>query len=300
MVAEQRLFMRIRYEARLVLRLPRMRAFLLLMVGLAACGGAADRVSIRGDFADSASAPAVVRAVEAAREAEVKGGAFELGGLSAGPATLRLVRGADSAGTLALDNAPAGTRVVLHGLRTDARSGRAFPRSVELTGVDVLQVNGVRMANDAALPAAVDAHGAILALTAERDALLVRPDDAALPDLRVVVGLATETVTPEGARVDAASLARGDSVRVKGRADHGFVVAERLTVPRRVAVDAPPPPERVAEPPGPRASPGPAPVAAAARTPVVAVPRVRIALPRVLRGRGRGRGGGHGRGRGKG
>jgi hypothetical protein len=285
-------------EARLVRRPSRMRAFLLLLtVGLAACGGAADRVSIRGDFADSASAPEVVRAVEAAREAEVKGGTFALGGLSAGPATLRLVRGADSAGTLALDNAPAGARVVLHGLRTDARSGRAFPRSVELTGVDVLQVNGVRMANDAALPAEVDAHGAILALTAERDALLVRPDDAALPDLRVVVGLATETVTPEGAPVDAASLARGDSVRVKGRSDHGFVVAERLTVARRVAVDAPPPPERVAEPTAPRTSPEPAP---AARTPVVAAPRVRIAVPRVLRGHGRGRGGGGGHGRGKG
>src|SRR3954449_8491893 len=269
-----------------------MRAFLLLMVGLAACGGAADRVSIRGDFADSASAPEVVRAVEAAREAEVKGGAFELGGLTAGPATLRLVRGAGSAGTLALDNAPAGTSVMLHGLRTDARSGRAFPRSVELTGVDVLQVNGVRMANDVALPAQVDAHGAILALTAERDALLFRPDDAALPDLRVVVGLATETVTPQGAPVDVASLARGDSVRVKGRADHVFVVAERLTVSRRVALNAAPSPERVAGPAAPRASTEPAPAAPA---PVAAAPRVRAFAPWVLRGRGRGRGGGHGR-----
>jgi len=280
-----------------VRRASRMRAFLLLMVGLAACGGAADRVSIRGDFADSASAPEVVRAVEAAREAEVKGGAFELGGLTAGPATLRLVRGAGSAGTLALDNAPAGTSVMLHGLRTDARSGRAFPRSVELTGVDVLQVNGVRMANDVALPAQVDAHGAILALTAERDALLFRPDDAALPDLRVVVGLATETVTPQGAPVDVASLARGDSVRVKGRADHGFVVAERLTVSRRVALNAAPSPERVAGPAAPRASTEPAPAAPA---PVAAAPRVRAFAPWVLRGRGRGRGGGHGRGRGKG
>jgi hypothetical protein len=89
------------------------------------------------------------------------------------------------------------------------------------------------MANDGALPAEVDAHGAILALTDEHDAILFRPDDASLPDLRVVVGLGTETVTPDGDPVDLASLARGDSIRVKGRADHGFVVAERLTVPRR-------------------------------------------------------------------
>jgi hypothetical protein len=270
------------------------------MIGLSACDGGADRVSIRGDFADSATAATAVRAVEAEREAEVKGGAFELRDLSAGPATLRLVRGADSAGTLALDNAPAGAAVVLHGLRTDARSGRAFPRAVELTGAELLLVNGVRMASDAALPGEVDAPGAILALTDEHDAVLFRPDDASLPDLRVVVGLGTETVTADGDPVDLASLARGDSIRVKGRADHGFVVAERLTVPRRVAMDAAPPTETVASPSEPRSSPGPTPVAAAAPTPRVVAPRVRAAPVRVLRGNGRGRGGGRGHGKGKG
>ncbi|HYE97627.1 MAG TPA: hypothetical protein VEJ18_01900, partial [Planctomycetota bacterium] len=122
-------------EARLVLDRRGMRRIAITsLLVLAACGGAADRVSIRGDFADSASAPTLVRAVEAEREAEVQGGAFELRDLSAGPATLLLVRGSDTAATLALDNAPAGAGVVLHGLRTDARSGRAFPRAVELTG----------------------------------------------------------------------------------------------------------------------------------------------------------------------
>ncbi|SOD03411.1 hypothetical protein SAMN05216486_11231 [bacterium JGI 053] len=270
---------------------------------LAACNGAADRVSIRGDFADSASAATVVRAVEAEREAEVKGGAFELRGLSAGPATLRLVRGADSAGTLALDNAPAGAGVVLHGLRTDARSGRVFPRSVELTGVDLLLVNGVRMANDAALPAEVDTPGVILALSGERDAVLFRPDDASLPDLRVVVGLGTETVTADGDPVDPATLARGDSVRVKGHADHGFVVAERLTVSRRAALEVASSAEAAPRPAEPRSSPAPAPpVVVAASTPRVVAPRVRVAPgpARVLGERGHGRGGGRGRRKGKG
>jgi hypothetical protein len=265
-----------------------------LVLGVAACGGGADRVSIRGDFADSASAATAVRAVEAEREVEVKGGAFELGDLSAGPATLRLVRGADTSATLALDNAPAGAGVVLHGVRVDPRSGRAFPRSLELTGVELLLVNGVRMADDARVPAQVDAHGAILALSDARDALLFRPDDASLPDLRVVVGLATETATAEGEPVEAASLARGDSVTVKGRADHGFVVAERLTVRRRVALET-------ASAVQPEARPrAPEPVAAAA--PRIAAPRVRApaAVPiRVFRGKGRGRGGGRGHGKGR-
>jgi len=271
--------------------------FGFLSVALAACNGAADRVSIRGDFADSASAATGVRAVEAAREAEVKGGAFELGDLSAGPATLRLVRGADSSATLAFDNAPAGAAVVLHGLRTDARSGRAFPRSLELSGVDLVVVNGVRMAADARVPAEVDTPGVVLALTDERDALLFRPDDASLPDLRVVVGMATETVTADGAPVEAASLARGDSLAVKGRADHGFVVAERLTVRRRVAAASGTRAEPVADAPVAERA---APVAAAvARSDA---PRVRAAVPapvRVLRGNGRGRGGGRGHGKGR-
>ncbi len=278
---------------------------ILSLVVLAACGGGADRVSIRGDFADSASAPTLVRAVEAEREVEVKGGAFELRDLSAGPATLRLVRGADTAGTLALDNAPAGAAVVLHGLRTDARSGRAFPRAVELTGADLLVVNGVRMASDARIPADVDAHGAVLALAEERDALLFRPDDASLPDLRVVVGLGTEAVTPDGDPADLASLARGDSVRVKGRADRGFVVAERLTLSRRAALGAAPEPTATEAPESAPASPAASstvPAAASAPAPRI-VPRVRAVVPaRVLRGNGRGRGhgGGGGRGHGKG
>jgi hypothetical protein len=286
----------------LVLDGRRMRRISIISLAvLAACGGGAERVSIRGDFADSASAPTRVRAVEAEREAEVKGGAFELRDLSAGPATLRLVRGADTAGTLALDNAPAGAAVVLHGLRTDARSGRAFPRAVELTGADLLGVNGVRMAGDARIPAEVDAHGAVLALAEERDALLFRPDDASLPDLRVVLGLGTEAVTPDGDPADLAVLARGDSVQVKGRADRGFVVAERLTLSRRAALGAAPEPTATEAPESAPASTVPS-SSATAPAPYVA-PRVRTVAPaRVLRGNGRGRGhgGGGGRGHGKG
>jgi hypothetical protein len=267
----------------------------LLVAAAAGCGGGAERVSIRGDFADSASAATRVRAVEAAREVEVERGGFELRDLAAGPATLRLVRGTDSSAVLALDNAPAGAKVVLHALRTDARSGRAFPRAVELTGAELLLVNGVRMAGDDRLPAEIDAPGSILALSAERDAILVRPDDASLADLRVVVGLATETVTTDGDPVDLASLGRGDSLRVQGRVDHGFVVARRLTVDRRAAID---PAHAAVQPAEPRVAPEP--VAAAPAGPRVVPPPVRIAPAREQRGGGRARGGGRGHGKRKG
>jgi hypothetical protein len=265
------------------------------IAGLAACGGAGDRVSIRGDFADSASAATVVRAVEAGRDVEVTDGAFELRDLAAGPATLRLVRGADSSAVLALDNAPAGSAVVLRGLRVDPASGRAFPRSVELSGAEVLLVNGVRMGRDGALPAEVDARGSILALSDERDALLVRPDDASLPDLRVVVGLGTHAVREGGAPADLAALARGDSVRVRGRVDQGFVVADSLTVMGRTAAGEQAMPAPEAAPPPNDAVPS---IPPAATVSPRALERVGPRPRSEPRGKGHGRGGGRGRGKG--
>ncbi|HEU4556389.1 MAG TPA: hypothetical protein VFS20_01025, partial [Longimicrobium sp.] len=124
----------------------------LIIVALAACGPGAERVSIRGDFADTAALPTAVYAVEAQREVEVKRGAFDLSDLSAGPVTLRLVRGVDTVGTLSLHNLPAGTELRLHQLETDGETRRVFPRSLELQGPPVLLVNGIRMGRADALP----------------------------------------------------------------------------------------------------------------------------------------------------
>jgi hypothetical protein len=99
-------------------------------------------------------------------------------------------------------------------------------------------------------------------------------------------------VTPDGDPVDVTSLARGDSLRVKGRTDQGFVVAERLTVSRRVALDAASSDgeEQAVEP----RSSSEQPVAVTAR-PAATAPRVR-AVPgrREPRGQGKARGGGRG------
>jgi hypothetical protein len=219
---------------------------LLLAMPLSACGDAG-RVSVRGDFADSLAMPSSVVATEAGKDAEVKRGAFAMGGLAAGPATLRLVRGADSSAVLAISSLPAGARAVLHGIRVDSATGRAFPRSVELTGADVVLVNGVRMGSDAAVPAEVDARGTALGVSPGHDAVLFRPDASTIPDLRVAITLATQVATPDGDPVDASRIARGDSLRVQGRVDHGFVVASHITVPRRIAT-APPRAEPAASP----------------------------------------------------
>ncbi|HEX9935472.1 MAG TPA: hypothetical protein VGB15_00065 [Longimicrobium sp.] len=280
----------------------------LLFPALAACGAGGERVSIRGDFADTAAMPTAVYAVEAQRQVEVKRGAFELGDLSAGPVTLRLVRGVDTVGTLSLQNVPAGTELELQKLQTDGDTRRAFPRSLALQGPPVLLVNGIRMGRADALPEQVDARGTVLAMSDDHAALLVRPFDAALPDMRVVVGLGTETVTPDSTAIEADAILPTDSVRVEGRVDQGFVVASRITVLRhgdtamRDAQPAAFPPAQGDGEPEPDADPQPA--AASTPAPIPAAVRVPVRVPREIRrqidGPGNGRGGGKGRGQGRG
>ena len=76
----------------------------------------------------------------------------------------------------------------------DGDSRFAFPRSVELDGADVVTVNGMRLAPHGRIPREVDERGAVLAWSSDVGALLVRPANPRLPDLRVVVGKATEVV----------------------------------------------------------------------------------------------------------
>lgn len=285
-------------------------AIFLTITTLAACGRGGTRVSIRGDFVDTTAVPTSVFAVEAGQSAEVTHGAFELRELGAGPVTLRLVRDADTVATLSLQNVPAGTELRLHGLETDGPTRRAFPRSLAVNGPSVLVLNGIRMARGEGLPERVDARGTVLAASGDRAALLVRPNDAWLPDLRVVVGLGTETMSPDSAHVEPATIARGDSVRVEGRTDNGFVVASRITTWRRTVTamrDTParrssaeetsgasPPDESPAPPHETARAAGPA---APAR--VVVPMRVRREVGRAERGRGGGRGRGNGRGHAK-
>lgn len=276
-----------------------------ILPALAACGGGGERVSIRGSFADTAAVPTAVFAVEAERQVEVKRGTFDLRGLSAGPVTLRLVRGVDTVATVALHNVPAGTELQLNGLQTDAETGRAFPRSVGLNGAPVLLVNNLRMGRDDAVPAQVDARGLVLAAADDRAALLVRPADAAIPDLRVVVGLSTATVRPDSTPLEPSAVRAGDSVRVEGRADGGFVVATRLTVWRRAstAMRSEAPVEALASAPEARRAAVSPPTVERSPTTVsvpVIVPReIRRQIGRAQRGGGGGRGRGNGRGHGK-
>ena len=292
----------------------------LVTAAVAGCGG--DTVSVRGSLAgqDPEAQGWTVWAVEAEREAPVQGGEFELPEMVPGPVTLELREGGRAVGRIELPNLAAGSSLRMEGLRVEPRSGRAFPSRVELDGAKTVWINGIRMAAPGAVPDPVDAPGVVLAAAEDGSALLVRPDDEALPDLRVVLTPTTQWIAG-GAPVNPRVLEEGDSVRVQGGPEQGYVVAAMLTLPAlatalgeggsgdSLAMETGGPPLSTAagaSEPGEgdgdgddearEESGGNAPVA------VAAAPAVRPAAT-APRGRGRGhddRGPGRGRGQGKG
>jgi hypothetical protein len=211
----------------------RMRIVVLALTG-AACGGGADGAAVEGTFAPGL-APTGVWVVESQRSEPADSAGFRIADLTPGPVSIRLLSGSDTAAVLNLSGLPDGARVRLRDLRVDGDSRFAFPRTVELDGADMVTVNGLRMAPSGRIPREVDVRGAMLAWSSDVGAMLVRPADPRLPDLRVVAGLATEFVGTDGGRADPTTLQPGDSLRVEGRSEEGYVLATRITVPTRIA-----------------------------------------------------------------
>lgn len=205
------------------------------MFALAACGGGGDGAVVEGTFAPGLLADGAW-IVESERGERADSSGFRVADLSPGPASIRLTRGGDTAAVLNVSGLPPGARLRLRGLAVDGESGFAFPRSVELDGADVVTVNGIRFGPAHRIPREVDVRAAVLAWSPDEGALLVRPDDAGMPDLRVIVGLATEAVGTDGGGADPAGIRAGDSLRVEGSSEEGYVVASRLTLPTRIGV----------------------------------------------------------------
>lgn len=205
---------------------------LALLASLSACG--ADTVTLRGELhPDAQDGAGAAWAVGHGERVALTDGAFSLADLPAGPLDVGIAFG-DEVAHLTLADLPDGGEVVLHRIRREG--DRAFPGSVTLSGSPYVTVNGVRMGSADALPDRVEQDATLLAFGEDADALLVRPAGDALQDLRVVVGPATDVVTPDGDPIELDRLSYGDSVRVVGPARSGYVVAERIVVPRRLGL----------------------------------------------------------------
>jgi len=215
----------------------RMRILVPALV-LAACGGGGDGAVVEATFAPGVSADGVW-VVESERRERADSSGFRLAELTPGPMSIRLLSGGDTAALLDVSGLPPDATLRLRELRVDAESRLAFPRAVELDGAQIVTINGMRMAPEERIPRKVDIRGAVLAWSSDVGALLVRPADARLPDLRVVVGTATEVVGTDGGGADPVGMNPGDSIRVEGRRQESYVLASRLTLPTRIG-GAPP------------------------------------------------------------
>lgn len=270
----------------------------MLLLGLCGCGGGG--AAVEASFAPGTEVDAVSVA-ESGRTESADSAGFALDGLSPGPARIRLVRGGDTVGILQLA-VPAGARLRLVGLAVDPASGLAFPRSVELDGAETLSLNGLRFAPDGRVPRRPELRGEVLAWSHEAGALLLRPEDDGLPDLRVVVLPETDVVGTDGGGADLRSIAAGDSVRLEGRREGGYVVAERLVLPTRIADRTPPPATPLDDDPGNddggEVGASRPPAAPAAAPPRPAADRERERGRSEERGRGKGKGPKKERGRG--
>ncbi|MBW3631356.1 MAG: hypothetical protein KY464_18990 [Gemmatimonadetes bacterium] len=203
--------------------------YLVLLPCLAACGGGS--LTLEGTLADSTAA-GEVWAMGRAERITVENGAFRLQDVEGDTIELRFTAGGDSQVRMLLHDLPDGGTLRLEGIWFADEV--AFPTRVGGAAAPTV-VNGLRMARGDVVPRDVNLPGTVLAVADDGDALVLRPADAALPDLNVLITPASVVHTADGDLVEADQLQFGDTLRVSGIGEGGHVIAAEILVSRRVA-----------------------------------------------------------------
>ncbi|CAN5674176.1 hypothetical protein BH23GEM8_BH23GEM8_22950 [soil metagenome] len=206
-----------------------MRSILIwaTMVLTAGCGGRESTLS--GTLAEGEDVTHVW-VVGGTERTAVVNDSFHISRITGDPVEILFARGEREAGRMELRDIPRGTHLSLRGIAVDDML--AFPASMVGDDDVIVSVNGVRLGTPGSIPGSVDGWTTLLSRTRSGDALLVRPDGARLPDLRVVITPGTEIRTEDG---DPTSLERtdfGDSIRIVGRREAGFVIATLVEIRR--------------------------------------------------------------------
>jgi hypothetical protein len=186
-----------------------------------ACGE--DTLTVRGSLLPGSAATDVYVVGQPLR-APVESDSFVIGGVPGELAVLEFAEDGNRLGRMRIERWT-GSELDLRGIWID--DGIAFASTVE--GDGSATVNALRMAPESALPGTLSAAVSVLAVAPEGDALIVRPDDGELPDLRVVLtpGTSIETAGGYPAEVD---FRFGDSLRIEGASEGGYVVANTVVV----------------------------------------------------------------------
>ncbi|MBA2671795.1 MAG: hypothetical protein H0U67_15620 [Gemmatimonadetes bacterium] len=206
-----------------------MRSILIwaTMVLTAGCGGRESTLS--GTLAEGEDVTHVW-VVGGTERTAVVNDSFHISRITGDPVEILFARGEREAGRMELRDIPRGTQLSLRGIAVDDML--AFPASIVGDDDVIVSVNGVRLGTPGSIPGSVDGWTTLLSRSRSGDALLVRPDGDRLPDLRVVTTPGTEIRTEDG---DPTSLERtdfGDSIRIVGKREAGFVIATLVEIRR--------------------------------------------------------------------
>jgi hypothetical protein len=198
-----------------------------MALGLVGCS---DDVRLRGSLGEGWELDGLaVRLGDEAAPVPIPDGVFDL---RVDPAERLELHVIDDAGTIArldLEGLPAGASLNLERIRPE-RLGRAFPAQVRLGGTRQVEINGIRMADPRRLPRRVEATGSVLAIRRNEQAMLVRPADAALPDLPVLLSERTLLLDADGDSIRLRRFSPGDSVRLELRLERPYYRAERVVL----------------------------------------------------------------------
>lgn len=203
-------------------------AALLTILLLNACGG--DSLTVHGTLLPGSDATDVYVVGQPLR-GRIVADSFTISGITGELVELEFADGDDRLGRMRIERWDA-DEVALRGIWME--DGVAY--ATALRGEAAADVNGLRMAGAGALPRSVAVDGVVLAASGSGDAFILRPTEGGLPDLRVVLTPGT-AVELEGGGPARDELRFGDSVRVEGTAEAGYVVATRLVVHPRPAAE---------------------------------------------------------------
>jgi hypothetical protein len=219
---------------------------LLLLLPLAACGD--ETLTLRGSLLEDTPGTEVYVVGQTLR-ASIEADSFQIEDIPAAEVVeIEFAEDGERLGRMRIEGWN-GREVGLRGIWVE--DGVAFASALD--GEGKATVNGLRMAGVDALPASVGVRGRVLALSRDADALVLRPDDEALPDLRVLVTPGTAFEWDSGEPADV-YVNIGDSLRVEGPVEAGYVVATALILPVPAAeeeigqVESPMPEAEPAEP----------------------------------------------------
>lgn len=208
----------------------RLLPMLLALALLGACGD--DPATISGTLDPDLEA-SQVWILGGPEGSAVTDGGFLLEDVTGDTVDLRFADGDGERGRMRIHGVRPGARIELE--RIWEEEERLYPARVRLDGVDLIEINGIRYGNAGEPGEEVETSGRVLAVTSSGDAILLRPVDTALPDLRVVVTPGSRVVSPDGEPIEADRLERGDSIGVRATREGGFLVATELVLPRESA-----------------------------------------------------------------